>query len=64
MYDVLCSGYLPPEYIEQHVISNKFDIFSLGVVIIKVMAGPKGYSRCGDMSSHEFIKLVRKQCPL
>uniref|UniRef100_A0ACD5Y344 Uncharacterized protein n=1 Tax=Avena sativa TaxID=4498 RepID=A0ACD5Y344_AVESA len=28
-------GYLPPEYIEQHVISNKFDIFSLGLVIIK-----------------------------
>ncbi|EMS45249.1 putative L-type lectin-domain containing receptor kinase S.7 [Triticum urartu] len=29
-------GYLPPEYIEQKVISNKFDIYSLGVVIIKV----------------------------
>ncbi|VAH00742.1 unnamed protein product [Triticum turgidum subsp. durum] len=29
-------GYLPPEYKEQNVISNKFDIYSLGVVIIKV----------------------------
>ncbi|KAM0891670.1 hypothetical protein ACQ4PT_026242 [Festuca glaucescens] len=53
-------GYLPPEYIEQNVLSNKFDIFSLGVVIIKVMAGPMGYSKCGEMSSQEFVKLVHE----
>ncbi|XP_044327312.1 probable serine/threonine-protein kinase At1g01540 [Triticum aestivum] len=29
-------GYLPPEYIDGGVISNKFDIFSLGVIMIKV----------------------------
>ena len=62
MYDVSCSGYLQPEYMEHSVISNKFDIFSLGVVIIKVMAGPQGYARCDDMSSWEFVELVRKQC--
>jgi hypothetical protein len=61
MYGVSCSGYLPPEYIEQNVLSNKFDIFSLGVVIIKVMAGPMGYSKCAEMSSQEFVMLVRKQ---
>uniref|UniRef100_A0A8R7NVK9 Protein kinase domain-containing protein n=2 Tax=Triticum urartu TaxID=4572 RepID=A0A8R7NVK9_TRIUA len=52
-------GYLPPEYIEQKVISNKFDIYSLGVVIIKVMAGPEGHSKCATMSSKEFVELVQ-----
>ena len=61
MYDVSCSGYLPPEFIEKQILSSKFDIFSLGVVVIKVMAGPGGYSRCVDMPSREFVKLVRKQ---
>jgi serine/threonine protein kinase len=61
MYDVSCSGYLPPEYITQNLISKKFDIFSLGVVIIKVLAGPEGFSRCAEMSSQEFVKLVRRQ---
>uniref|UniRef100_A0ACD5V7H0 Uncharacterized protein n=1 Tax=Avena sativa TaxID=4498 RepID=A0ACD5V7H0_AVESA len=51
-------GYLPPEYIEHNVLSNKFDIFSLGIVIIKVMAGPTGHSKCTDMSSGEFVELV------
>ncbi|CAM0908288.1 unnamed protein product [Alopecurus aequalis] len=53
-------GYLPPEFINQHVISNKFDIFSLGVVIIKIMAGRTGYFKCGEMSSHKFIELVHE----
>ncbi|XP_045085308.1 uncharacterized protein [Aegilops tauschii subsp. strangulata] len=53
-------GYLPPEYIERGVISNKFDIFSLGVVIIKIMTGPKGYSRSAEMLSHQFSELVNK----
>uniref|UniRef100_A0ACD5VIT7 Uncharacterized protein n=1 Tax=Avena sativa TaxID=4498 RepID=A0ACD5VIT7_AVESA len=31
----------------------------LGVIIIQIMTGRDGYSRCGDMPSHEFIDLVR-----
>jgi serine/threonine protein kinase len=57
---VSCSGYLPPEYIRSCLVSNKFDIFSLGVVIIKIMAGSTGYFTSADMSSQEFISLVRK----
>ncbi|XP_048554084.1 cysteine-rich receptor-like protein kinase 26 [Triticum urartu] len=53
-------GYLPPEYIERNVISNKFYIFSLGVVIIKLMTGPTGYSKCAEMSSQEFIEQVQR----
>ncbi|KAM0843778.1 hypothetical protein ACQ4PT_057481 [Festuca glaucescens] len=58
--DVLCSGYVPPEYIDAAVISNKFDIFSLGVVIIKIMTGPTGYFRIDEMSSQQFIELVHE----
>ncbi|CAM0948143.1 unnamed protein product [Alopecurus aequalis] len=53
-------GYLPPEYINRQVISNKFDIFSLGVIILKIMAGPAGYWRSAEISSEEFIDLVHE----
>jgi serine/threonine protein kinase len=56
---MLCSGYLPPEYIHHRVISNKLDIFSLGVIILKIMAGPAVYSRSAEVSSQEFIDIVR-----
>lgn len=51
-------GYLPPEYIDGAIISIKFDIFSLGVVMIKIMTGPKGYFRSAEMSTEEFVELV------
>ncbi|EEC67878.1 hypothetical protein OsI_35514 [Oryza sativa Indica Group] len=51
-------GYLPPEYIEKNVLSNKLDIFSLGVVMLNVIAGPRGRSRSAEMSSQEFTDLV------
>lgn len=54
-------GYLPPEYIERNVISNKLDIFSLGVIIIKMISGPKGYTQCAEMSSKQFIELVHEK---
>uniref|UniRef100_A0A8R7R4V6 Protein kinase domain-containing protein n=1 Tax=Triticum urartu TaxID=4572 RepID=A0A8R7R4V6_TRIUA len=53
-------GYLPPEFINRHVISNKLDIFSLGVVIIKIMTGPTGYSQSAEMNSQEFIEQVQR----
>jgi len=52
-------GYQPPEYIDKGEISEKFDIFSLGVVMIRIMSGPHGYPKCLDMSSDEFIDQVR-----
>jgi serine/threonine protein kinase len=59
--DVSCSGYIPPECLGgSTVISSKFDVFSLGVVIINIMTGPKAYFRIDDMSSQEFIELVRE----
>ncbi|KAL6640393.1 hypothetical protein ACP70R_021516 [Stipagrostis hirtigluma subsp. patula] len=53
-------GYLPPEYLERNLVSKKLDIFSLGVVMIQIMAGIKGYHKSAYMSSQEFIDLVHE----
>ncbi|XP_051205718.1 G-type lectin S-receptor-like serine/threonine-protein kinase SRK [Lolium perenne] len=52
-------GYIPPEYINEGLISIKFDIFSLGVLIIKIMMTRRdGYFRSAEMSSQQFVDLV------
>ncbi|VAI26639.1 probable serine/threonine-protein kinase PBL6 [Triticum dicoccoides] len=50
--------FMPPEYIVRGTISKKYDVFSLGVTIIQIIAGPQGYSKYSDMSSQEFTELV------
>jgi serine/threonine protein kinase len=54
-----CSGYQPPEYIHRGEISGKFDIFSLGAVMIRIVSGPMGYPESSDVSSYEYIDQVR-----
>ncbi|CAM0958906.1 unnamed protein product [Alopecurus aequalis] len=51
-------GYMPPEYIEGGYISEKYDVFSLGVIILTIMAGNKGHSSCYEMSPEKFINHV------
>ncbi|CAN6164881.1 unnamed protein product [Urochloa humidicola] len=51
-------GYMPPEYINRYQITPKFDVFSLGVIIIQLMAGRDGYLKFEDMSRQEFIDIV------
>jgi serine/threonine protein kinase len=51
---------MPPEYIDNQIITSKFDVFSLGVVILQIVAGRTGCSQRVDMPSEEFIELVRK----
>ncbi|KAF7061436.1 hypothetical protein CFC21_068132 [Triticum aestivum] len=54
-------AYMPPEYIQKRQISEKYDIFSLGVIIIEIIAGPLGRFKYADMSSsEEFIQHVNK----
>jgi len=36
-------GFTPPEYVDKQEISPKYDVFSLGVVIIHIMAGRRHY---------------------
>lgn len=49
---------MPPEYIQDQVISKKFDIFSLGVIILKIMVGHMGYLDINDMGPQEVIDHV------
>jgi serine/threonine protein kinase len=60
MVSISCSGYLPPEFIERNIISNKLDIFSLGVIVIKIMTGRSGYYKLSEMPPQQFIQLVWK----
>jgi len=47
------------EFLHGNIVSNKFDIFSLGVVMIKIIAGHGGHSRSAEMPLCEFFDLVR-----
>jgi pyruvate dehydrogenase phosphatase len=51
---------MPPEYIQRREITSKHDIFSLGVIIVRIVAGEEGYSKCSCMSSQEFLEHVCK----
>lgn len=59
IHSVVCRGYSPPEYIDKMSISKKYDIFSLGVVMIKIVAGPQALNRYCAMDRDEFIDAVR-----
>ncbi|XP_066334987.1 uncharacterized protein [Miscanthus floridulus] len=52
-------GYMPPEYWGNRIRSTKFDIFSLGVVIMEIIAGPTARTRIDDMPPQEFTGLLQ-----
>jgi hypothetical protein len=52
---------MPPEYINNGDVSRKFDVFSLGVVIIRIMDGNDGNSRRFHMPREQFIEFVRNR---
>lgn len=58
--DMETSVYVPPEYINRHEISPKFDVFSLGVIIMQIMAGKESYSKCAYTSPEELIHFVHE----
>nr|CAB3452737.1 unnamed protein product [Digitaria exilis] len=51
-------GYIPPEYIDYDYISQRFDVYSLRVIIIKLMAGNLGYFAHSESPQERFIELV------
>ena len=57
-YLAICSGYTPPEYLFGRKVSKKFDIFSLGVVMTKIIAGPSDHDTHDEMQK-EFLEHVR-----
>ncbi|KAK1628938.1 hypothetical protein QYE76_003253 [Lolium multiflorum] len=50
--------YRPPECKKRGQVSNTYDIFSLGVTIIEIMAGTETYRVIDDYKIEEFIELV------
>ncbi|RLM93913.1 dual specificity protein kinase zak2-like isoform X3 [Panicum miliaceum] len=58
--DMETSVYMPPEYINKQQSSPKFDVFSLGVIIIQIMAGKQSFSNCADTPPGEFIQHVHQ----
>ncbi|VAI53403.1 unnamed protein product [Triticum turgidum subsp. durum] len=52
-------GYMPPEYIDRSEITSKFDVFSLGAIILRIMTGKEGYSR-PEMSTQHFSEHVNE----
>jgi hypothetical protein len=51
---------VPPEYIDSSLVSPKFDVFSMGVLILQIMDGNLGRTRFTDMGHDKFIDFVRK----
>jgi hypothetical protein len=51
---------MPPEYVDSGFVSKKFDVFSLGVIIIKLLDGNLGRTRSSQMSTEQYIQHVRK----
>ncbi|KAM0888625.1 hypothetical protein ACQ4PT_028210 [Festuca glaucescens] len=54
-------GYLPMEFLHGNIVSSKLDIFSLGVVMIKIIGGHEAYSRSVEMRREEFHDLVHSK---
>ncbi|KAM0896557.1 hypothetical protein ACQ4PT_023111 [Festuca glaucescens] len=53
-------GYCPPEYIKHQIISREFDIFSLGVIIVKIITGHEGYNSTFEMTTRKAVRLVHE----
>ncbi|EMS68138.1 Formin-like protein 6 [Triticum urartu] len=51
-------GYMPPEYLFGSKVSKKYDIFSLGVVMIKIIAGLSSHGIDAEMQQ-EFLDQVQ-----
>ena len=50
---------MAPEYIWDHIITTKADIYSLGVIIIEIITGHKVNPLDNVSSCQDFVELVR-----
>uniref|UniRef100_A0A453M705 Protein kinase domain-containing protein n=1 Tax=Aegilops tauschii subsp. strangulata TaxID=200361 RepID=A0A453M705_AEGTS len=48
-------GYLAPEHREGGVIAHSADLYSLGVIIIEILTGQKGYQATDDTQIYSRI---------
>jgi serine/threonine protein kinase len=53
---------MAPEYVHGGAVTLKSDIFSLGVIILEVITGRRGFPGVTRRSSGDFIELVSRFC--
>uniref|UniRef100_A0A453HHK4 non-specific serine/threonine protein kinase n=1 Tax=Aegilops tauschii subsp. strangulata TaxID=200361 RepID=A0A453HHK4_AEGTS len=53
-------GYLPPEF-GSHEITYQFDLYSLGVIIMEILTGKRGYEAVEDILESWSIRLEQSQ---
>lgn len=41
MINIVCSGYMAPEYAFNGVFWTKYDVFSFGIVLLEIISGKK-----------------------
>jgi serine/threonine protein kinase len=45
-----CRGYTPPEYIDNREMSVKYDVYSLGIIIIELVTGSRSIPDSNNVS--------------
>jgi len=58
MLQLICSGYVPPEYVKKGVYSTKYDVYSFGVLLLQIISGKRNdcfYGAYEDLNLLEFV---------
>lgn len=71
-YEIICSGYMAPEYVFDGQFSHKSDVFSFGILILEIVTGRKSnsfsysdiYSNLPGYVSDLFPYLISGSCLL
>ncbi|KAK3121666.1 hypothetical protein QOZ80_8BG0658480 [Eleusine coracana subsp. coracana] len=51
-------GYMPPEYINNGIVSDKHDIYSFGKIILQIIAGMSAHTKYAEDTPEVFVQLV------
>ncbi|CAJ1971140.1 unnamed protein product [Sphenostylis stenocarpa] len=54
-------GYMPPEYIENGLITPKIDVFALGVVLLELLSGREAVGRDKNGSGEQMLSVTVNQ---
>ena len=60
LHDVICSGYMAPEYAIHGIFSTKSDVFSFGTLVLEIVSGKK--SRGFHYENHGLTLIGHVSC--
>ena len=55
---MLCSGYVPPEYVTKGTYSMKYDVYSFGVLLLQIISGKRNTRFYGPSESMHLLEYV------